>query len=86
MFNPEEETSVAIAWISFASLPPNFFGEETIFSLATIVKKSLQVDLATKNKTKPSCARVKVEMDLLGKFPKRIKVGIKKGNEEVLEK
>lgn len=25
-------------------------------------------------------------MDLLGKFPKRIKVGIKKGNEEVLEK
>ncbi|WMV24640.1 hypothetical protein MTR67_018025 [Solanum verrucosum] len=26
MFNPEEETTTAIAWISFPSLPPNFFG------------------------------------------------------------
>lgn len=35
--------------------------------------------MATKNKTHPSCA--KVEVDLLGEFPKRIKIGIKKGGE-----
>lgn len=27
--------------------------------------KPLQVDMATTNKTRPSCARVKVEVDLL---------------------
>lgn len=66
LFNPEEETTIAIAWISFPSLPPNFFGKETIFLMAEAVGKPLQVDMATKNKTRPSCARVKVEVDLLG--------------------
>ncbi|KAK4726324.1 hypothetical protein R3W88_031241 [Solanum pinnatisectum] len=60
MFNPEEETSTTIAWISFPSLPPNFFGKEAVFSLAAVVGKPLQVDMATKNQTRPSCARVKV--------------------------
>lgn len=54
--------------ISFPSLPPNIFREEVIFSLAAAVGKPLQVDMATKNKTRPSCARVKVEVDLLGEF------------------
>ncbi|XP_060170631.1 uncharacterized protein LOC132601566 [Lycium barbarum] len=34
--------------------------------------------MATANKTRPSCARVKVEVDLLGEFPKRINIRIKK--------
>ncbi|WMV31015.1 hypothetical protein MTR67_024400 [Solanum verrucosum] len=86
MFDPDEETTIAIAWISFPSLPPNFFGRETIFSLAAAVGKPLQVDMATRNQTRPSCARVKVEVDLLGEFPKRIKIGMKKTNGEVMEK
>ncbi|WMV30685.1 hypothetical protein MTR67_024070 [Solanum verrucosum] len=85
MFNPEEETTIAIAWISFPTLPPNFFGRETMFSLATAAGKPLQVDMATRNQTRPSCARVKVEVDLLGEFPKRIKIGMKKTNGEVME-
>ncbi|XP_049348182.1 uncharacterized protein LOC125812750 [Solanum verrucosum] len=35
MFDPEEETSIAIAWISFLALYPNFFGKEAIFLLAS---------------------------------------------------
>ncbi|KAF3639083.1 hypothetical protein FXO37_24110 [Capsicum annuum] len=62
LFDPEEETSIAIAWISLPALPPIFFGIETIFSLAVAVGKPLQVDMATTNKTRPSCARVKVEV------------------------
>ncbi|KAK4733162.1 hypothetical protein R3W88_007423 [Solanum pinnatisectum] len=31
LFDPEEETTTAMAWISFLSLPSNFFGKETIF-------------------------------------------------------
>lgn len=69
MFNPEEEMSTSIACISFSSLPPNFFREELVFSLAAAVGKPLQVAVATKNKTRPSCARAKVKIDLLGKFP-----------------
>ncbi|KAH0706083.1 hypothetical protein KY285_010615 [Solanum tuberosum] len=86
MFNPEEETSTAIAWISFPSLPPNFFGKETIFSLAAAVGKPLQVDMATRNQTRPSCARVKVEVDLMKEFPKRIKIGMRKQSGEMMEK
>uniref|UniRef100_M1DHN1 DUF4283 domain-containing protein n=1 Tax=Solanum tuberosum TaxID=4113 RepID=M1DHN1_SOLTU len=74
MFDPEEETSIAIAWISFPVLPPNFFGKEAIFSLASAVGKPLQVGMAIQNKTRPSCARVKIEVDLMGDFPIRINV------------
>lgn len=42
------------------------------FALVAIVGKPLQVDMATRNQTIPSCARVKVEVDLLREFPKRI--------------
>ncbi|KAH0705670.1 hypothetical protein KY289_010746 [Solanum tuberosum] len=86
MFNPEEETTTAIAWISFSSLPPILFGKESVFSLAAAVGKPLQVDMATRNQTRPSCARVKVEVDLLKEFPKRIKIGVKKTSGEVMEK
>lgn len=34
LFYLEKETTTAIAWISFPTLPPNFFGKDTIFSLA----------------------------------------------------
>ncbi|KAG5631911.1 hypothetical protein H5410_003628 [Solanum commersonii] len=66
----EEETSIAMAWISFLSLPPIFFGKEAVFSLVAVVEKPVQVDMATQNKTRPSCARVKVEVDMMGDFPK----------------
>ncbi|KAG5589354.1 hypothetical protein H5410_039868 [Solanum commersonii] len=86
MFDPRKETSRAITWISFPALPPNFFVKEVVFSLAAAVGKPLQVDLATKNQTRPSCARVKVEVDLFGEFPKRINVGVRKQSGEVVEK
>ncbi|KAG5632049.1 hypothetical protein H5410_003766 [Solanum commersonii] len=64
----------------------NFFGKETIFSLAAAVGKPLQVDLATSNKMRPSCARFKVKVDLLGKFPNIVNVGIKKKTGEIVAK
>ncbi|KAG5620172.1 hypothetical protein H5410_005390 [Solanum commersonii] len=80
------ETTTAIAWISFPTLPPNFFGKEAIFSLAAAVGKPLQVDMATQKKTRPSCARVKAEVERLGEFPKRINMGVRKRTGEVMEK
>ncbi|KAM3199687.1 hypothetical protein P3L10_032047 [Capsicum annuum] len=86
MFNPEEETTYAVRWISFPSLPPNCFAKEAVFSLADAVGNPLQVDLATQNKTRSSCARVKLEVDLLGDFPKKINIEIRKKTGEVVEK
>ncbi|KAG5586609.1 hypothetical protein H5410_047043 [Solanum commersonii] len=85
MFDPEEETTTTIAWISFPSLPPNLFVKELVFSLAAAVGKPLQVD-TTRNQTRPSCTRVKVEVDLLGEFLKIINIGMKKTNGEIMEK
>lgn len=86
MFNPKEETTTSVDWISFPSLPPNFVTKEVVFSLAFAVGKSLQVDLDTQNKTRPRCTRVKVEVDLLGEFPKSINIGMIKKTGEVMEK
>lgn len=86
MFDPATETTIAVAWISLPSLPPNFFGRETIFSLVAAAGKPLQVDMATTNKTRPSCARIKVKVDRLRELPKRINVGIKKKSGEIISK
>ncbi|KAK4738908.1 hypothetical protein R3W88_002605 [Solanum pinnatisectum] len=77
-FNPEAETTTALAWISFPGLSPNFFIQESLFTLAKAVGKPLHMDMATKNKSRPSCAKIKVEVYLLRDFPKRINVGVKK--------
>lgn len=55
-------------------LPPNFFAKKAILSIASAVGKSLTVDTATKNQTRHSCARVKVEVDLIANFPQRIRI------------
>ncbi|KAG5590811.1 hypothetical protein H5410_041325 [Solanum commersonii] len=50
-FEPDVETTIGIAWISFPDLPPNFFVKEAIFSIASAVGKPLTVDMAP-NQTK----------------------------------
>ncbi|WMV53891.1 hypothetical protein MTR67_047276 [Solanum verrucosum] len=69
-FRVEEETSRSMAWILFSNLLPTFFEKESFFSLASAVGISLQLDQATINKTRPSCARVKVLVDLRADLPK----------------
>uniref|UniRef100_A0A0V0I4K5 Putative ovule protein n=1 Tax=Solanum chacoense TaxID=4108 RepID=A0A0V0I4K5_SOLCH len=75
-FNIKEETTKTLAWISFPNLLPTYFAKECMFSLATAVGKPVQLDLATINKTPPSCARVKVLLDLKGDFPKSVVMDI----------
>ncbi|KAH0665657.1 hypothetical protein KY285_026863 [Solanum tuberosum] len=73
-FKVSEETSQATTWISFPDLLPTFFVKEVLFSLASVVGKPLQLDLATINKTRPSCARVKVQLDLLTEKPEFVQM------------
>lgn len=86
MFKPDEETSTTIVWISFPYLPPNLFWKEVVFSLVVAVGKPLQVDMTTKSQMGPNCAKVKVGVDLLREFPKCIKIGMRKQNDELVEK
>ncbi|XP_059310982.1 uncharacterized protein LOC132062424 [Lycium ferocissimum] len=76
-FHPEYETSTALPWISFPSLASNFFVKESLVTMDKAVEKPLHVDIAMKNKSTPSCAKVKVVVDLLKDFPKRINIGMK---------
>lgn len=50
-------------------LPQNLYAQEAIFSIASTVGNSLIVDMASKNQTRPSCAKVTVEVDLVSKLP-----------------
>lgn len=73
-FNPKEETTRAFVWISLPSLPPVLFAKRFLLSIATAVGKPIEIDKATQEKTRPSTARVKVELDLLDKLPHRSRV------------
>ncbi|OIS97070.1 hypothetical protein A4A49_00208 [Nicotiana attenuata] len=73
-WKPEEETPITVAWINFPELPPNFFGKVFVFFLERVVGNPLHVDLATQNGTRPSCAKVKVAINLLAKPTQRIKI------------
>lgn len=75
-FKVEVETTQAMTWISFPDQKPTYFVKEALFSLATVVGKPLHLDMATINKTRPSCARVKVQVDLLCDFPKHVEMEI----------
>lgn len=75
-FKIDKETTMALAWISFPNLLPTFFVKVCLFSLAAAVGTPFHLDMATINKTRPSCARVKVQIDLLAKLPKRVRMDI----------
>ncbi|KAK6803409.1 hypothetical protein RDI58_001193 [Solanum bulbocastanum] len=79
-FKASEETTKATTWISFPDLLPTFFVKEVLFSLASVVGKSLQLDLAMINKTRPSCARVKVQVDLLADKPEVVQLQLEDEN------
>ncbi|XP_019230680.1 PREDICTED: uncharacterized protein LOC109211587 [Nicotiana attenuata] len=65
-----------MAWISFPNLLPTYFVKECLFSLPSTVGIPQYLDLATVNKTRPSCARVKVLVDLLDELPKKVRMDI----------
>ncbi|KAH0717443.1 hypothetical protein KY285_013474 [Solanum tuberosum] len=75
-FKVSEETTMTMAWISFPNLFPTFFVKEVLLSIASAVGKSIDLDQATIKKTRPSCARVKVLVDLKGKFPNSVQMNI----------
>ena len=61
--------------MSFPNLLQSFV-EEYLFSLANAVGITIHLDQATIKRTRPSCARVKVLVDLKGSSPKYVIMNI----------
>ncbi|KAH0705742.1 hypothetical protein KY285_010277 [Solanum tuberosum] len=75
-FKVAEKITQAMTWISFLDLWPTFFRKESLFSLASAIGKPIHLDNANINKTRPSCERVKVQVDLLGELPKFVELEV----------
>ncbi|KAG5581610.1 hypothetical protein H5410_052237 [Solanum commersonii] len=58
-FNPKEETSKALVWVSLSDLPPNIFARKPLLSIASPIGKPLTIDKSTQDRTRPSTTRVK---------------------------
>ncbi|KAG5619976.1 hypothetical protein H5410_005194 [Solanum commersonii] len=75
-FKVDEKMTQVMAWISFRDLWTTFFVKESLFSLASAVRKPIHLDMATINKIRPSYTRVKVQVDLLADLPKFVELEI----------
>lgn len=75
-FHVNKEPSLAPIWISFPKLPLHFFNREALYTLASLIGNPLRMDSATATLSRPSSARVQVEVDLLKAIPEKIWIGI----------
>ncbi|WMV10258.1 hypothetical protein MTR67_003643 [Solanum verrucosum] len=57
---------MVVVWISLPRLLPDLFAKRSLLSRASAVGKPIAIDKATQDKTRPSTARVKVILDLMG--------------------
>ncbi|KAL0903996.1 hypothetical protein M5K25_026064 [Dendrobium thyrsiflorum] len=74
-FDIKEESPIVPIWISFPNLRLHFFNHHVMLALGSIFGRPLQTDHATASRSRPSVARVLVEMDITKNHPKEIWVG-----------
>ncbi|KAL0406373.1 UNVERIFIED_CONTAM: hypothetical protein Slati_3951200 [Sesamum latifolium] len=63
-FNPHIESPIAPVWIKFPELPCHLFEKNALFGIASLIGKPLRMDEPTADLSRPSMARVCVELDL----------------------
>ncbi|PKU70799.1 hypothetical protein MA16_Dca012552 [Dendrobium catenatum] len=76
-FDVKEESPIVPIWIYFLNLRLHFFNPKVLHALGSIFGRPLQTDHATMTRTRPSVARVLVEVDISKKHVKEIWVGSK---------
>lgn len=72
-FNPKEESSLDLGWISFHNLPVQFFTRQALYLLASFVDR-LVIDRAITDQIRPATTRVKVGVDLLAALLERVRL------------
>lgn len=71
-FKPEEDLPVAPAWALLPGLPYHLHNWHYIKELLSSVGTPLALDAATLGRTRPSMAKIRVEVDLLKPLPKTV--------------
>ncbi|CAI9098937.1 OLC1v1035676C1 [Oldenlandia corymbosa var. corymbosa] len=74
--NPVHESSIVPVWISLEGLPIYRFNKDYLWKLASIIGTLLQIDVPALNMSRPSVARVCVEIDLFKEHPIRIQLEV----------
>ncbi|XP_027118705.1 uncharacterized protein [Coffea arabica] len=75
-FHVQKESSLAPVWVTLPALPVHFFDKHSLFSILSPVGKPLFLDAATAAGTRPSVARVCVEVDLVKPICSRVWVAV----------
>ncbi|PIN11890.1 hypothetical protein CDL12_15503 [Handroanthus impetiginosus] len=73
-FNPREESSLIPVWINLPNLPIQFFNKNALFSISSMIGTPLRIDEATAALTRPSNARVCIEIDLMQQLEREIDI------------
>ncbi|PKU86801.1 hypothetical protein MA16_Dca025401 [Dendrobium catenatum] len=74
-FDINSESPICPAWISLPNLRIHFYNHTVLQAIGSIFGRPLQVDQATANRSRPSVARILVEMDITKECPKEIWLG-----------
>src|SRR2546430_15288690 len=68
------QSSIVPVWISLPNLPLFLFNKRGLFSIGSLLGKPLTLDSATADLSRPSVARVCVEVDLTKKLIARVRL------------
>ncbi|PKU72689.1 hypothetical protein MA16_Dca017700 [Dendrobium catenatum] len=74
-FDIHAESPICLVWLSLPNLRIHFFDIKILQAIGSLFGRPLQVDQATTNKTRPSVARILVEIDITKEYPKEIWLG-----------
>src|SRR4051812_26232640 len=78
-FRLEWESPIVPVWISLPNLPLFLFNKSGLFSIGSLLSKPLTLDSATADMSRPSVARVCVEIDLLKTIIPRVRLDCESG-------
>ncbi|PKU64639.1 hypothetical protein MA16_Dca015900 [Dendrobium catenatum] len=77
-FDIKEESPIVPIWVSFPNLRLHFFNPNVLHALGSIFGRPLKSDQATTSRSRPSVARILVELDITKKQPREIWLGSEK--------
>ncbi|KAL0904233.1 hypothetical protein M5K25_026317 [Dendrobium thyrsiflorum] len=77
-FDVDVDSPLVPIWVSFPNLRPHLFSPRILHGLGSLFGKPLKIDNATSVGSRPSVARVLVELDVTKRFPDRIWLGSEK--------
>ncbi|KAG5604513.1 hypothetical protein H5410_026005 [Solanum commersonii] len=75
-FKPEEDIPIAPVWVLLPGFPFYMHSWHYVKKIVSSIGIPLAMDVATNGRTRPSMAKVRVEIDLLKSHPKNVWVGL----------